>query len=644
MAKHTQPDLVLGTAGHIDHGKSSLIMALTGTDPDRLAEEKSRGITIELGFAQLILPDGRTMGVVDVPGHERFVRQMIAGSTGIDVALLVIAADDGVMPQTQEHVAVLQTLGITSCVVALTKIDLVDDDWVEFMTGEVRTYLQQTSYADAPIIPVSSKTGSGLDDLRNAIQAACAATARTKQGTTLRLPIDRVFTIKGAGTVVTGTLWSGTARIDDPVEILPQGIICRIRSVQEHGEPVDYAQAGNRVALNLNGVKTDEVRPGDFLATPHTLQATDRFDARLTYLDTAKTGKPLKTGSRMHIAHGTRESLGRVLFCDDIDALAPGQSAFAQVRLEEPLPVSYGDRFIIRTYSPMMVAGGGTVLLAHPRRRTTLSADEHILLQALDDHEDQTAVEAALRLQHLPVQASALAESLGMNAPQMSAHLDAAVQAKHALRLGTASDAYYTTQTARQRLVASIDRTLVDFHTEHPDATGMSKDALRQAIDARCTPACFDVVLAEASSANVALVVGGEVGHPRASGAARKAEEEAANTLLAALQSAGMAPPTVSALAEQAGIPLPTARKALAVLEHTGAVCRVSSELYFDAQQVEACKRAIAEHLNAEGDGTAASLRDVVGASRKYALPLLEYFDSIGFTTRKGDVRILKSR
>ncbi|MBQ9067814.1 MAG: selenocysteine-specific translation elongation factor, partial [Eggerthellaceae bacterium] len=367
MSENMQPNLVLGTAGHIDHGKSSLVMALTGTDPDRLSEEKKRGITIELGFARLDLGDGRSMGVVDVPGHEKFVRQMIAGATGIDVALLVIAADDGIMPQTLEHIAVLQTLGVPTCVVALTKIDLVDADWAALAEEEVRAFLSNTSYANAPIVPVSSRTGEGVEEVRAALAEASKHATALHRSSALRQPVDRVFTIKGAGTVITGTLWSGTAHVGDSVEILPSRRTSRIRSIQMHDQPVEEAPAGNRVALNLVDVKTDEVSPGDFLATPGLIEPTIAFDAQFTYLDTAKSGKLLESGVRMHVAHGTKEVLGRVLFANGQESLEPGQSAFAQIRLEEELPVSLGDRFIVRTYSPVVVAGGGQVLMAHPR-------------------------------------------------------------------------------------------------------------------------------------------------------------------------------------------------------------------------------------------------------------------------------------
>ncbi|MBO4364770.1 MAG: selenocysteine-specific translation elongation factor, partial [Eggerthellaceae bacterium] len=325
------PNLALGTAGHIDHGKSALVMALTGTDPDRLEEEKRRGITIELGFVELELPDGRKMTVVDVPGHERFVRQMIIGAAGIDVALLVIAADDGVMPQTTEHVAVLQTLGIKSCVVALTKIDMVDPEWVDLVEEEVRAFLSNTPFANARIVRCSSRTGEGVEDVRQAIAAAVDDAPKVHQSLAFRQPVHRVFSVKGAGTVITGVVWSGSIKQDDVVEVLPSGKRGRVRGVQVYGRKVKEAVAGNCVAVNLNDVKADDVSPGDFIATPGVIQPTDRFDCHFTYMDTSGTGKPLVSGVQMHIAHGAKEVLGRVLFADGQAQLGPGQSCYAQV-------------------------------------------------------------------------------------------------------------------------------------------------------------------------------------------------------------------------------------------------------------------------------------------------------------------------
>ena len=293
-------DFILGTAGHIDHGKSSLVRALTGTDPDRLAEEKERGITITLGFAQLTLPSGRRVGVVDVPGHERFVRQMVAGATGMDVALLVIAADDGVMPQTVEHMAVLELLGVRSCVVALTKADLVDEDWLLFMEDEVTGALEGTPFEGAPVIPCSSTTGAGLEELKAALDECLRGAERTKPSGAVRYPVDRVFSVKGFGTVTTGTLWSGSVHVGDELEVLPRGLRAKVRSIQVHGQDKDAAQAGNRVAICLAGLSTDDVRPGDFIAAPGSLQVTDRFDAQLSYSDLFGSGKVLESGHEVY--------------------------------------------------------------------------------------------------------------------------------------------------------------------------------------------------------------------------------------------------------------------------------------------------------------------------------------------------------
>ncbi len=639
-AKSGKPDLILGTAGHIDHGKSSLIMALTGTDPDWLQEEKKRGITIQLGFAQLELPDGRTMGVVDVPGHEKFIRQMIAGSTGIDVALLTVAADDGIMPQTIEHIAVLQTLAVPACVVALTKTDLVDTEWVGFMQEEIRTYLSNTAYADAAIVAVSSRTGAGLTELKQAIQDACTGVSHLNRGNTLRLPVDRSFSVKGSGTVVTGTLWSGTAHVDDVVQVFPSGITCRIRAVQEHGESLDAARAGNRVALNLNGVSTNQVRPGDFIAAEATLHPSDHFDVYLTYMDTANSGKSIESGSRMHVAHGTREALGRVLLFNGAPALAPGQSAYAQIRMEEPLPVSFGDRFVLRTYSPVQVVGGGQIVLAHPRRRTTPNDTEMQLLEALRAGDSQTAVERALALEAEPVTLDELTEAIGLQKHDVTDCLSKAVAAKHAITIGSAP--YYTTQPTRQKLIAQIGRALIDFHAKNPDATGISKEALRRICCKRATPACFDALLDEAVRAGQAVVNGGEVGHPSAHGAAKQAEAQAASAILAVLKDTGSAPPLVSDLAKQVGVSTSVARKALATLDADGKACRITSELFFDRAVIDRCKESLGAHLSKGADGTVATLKGVLGMSRKYAVPVLEHFDGLGFTERDGDNRVLK--
>ena len=635
-------DLILGTAGHIDHGKSALVLALTGTDPDRLAEEKQRGITIKLGFAQLELPNGRTMGVVDVPGHERFVRQMIAGATGIDVALLVIAADDGIMPQTVEHLAVLQTLGIRACVVALTKADLVDDDWIDFVKDEIGGFLASTPYAGSPIIAVSSKTGSGLDELKIAIQDVVGKTDRTARGSTPRLPIDRVFTIKGAGTVVTGTLWGGVVRPGDELQALPTGKTYRVRSVQVHNKAVDAAQAGNRVALNLVDASKEDISAGDFLCAPGSVQQTDRFDCMFTYIDTAKRNKPLETGVRMHVAHGTREVVGRVLFCDGLEKLMPGDSSYAQIRLEEELPVRSGDRFVVRTYSPIQVAGGGQVLLAHPRRRTNLNGAMRELLDALRDGDVMRGVHLAVQANTHPVTVDQLAMLIGEDDTAIEEALDTDVEGSKVMCFGKdGSGRYFTTPPIMRKLGSAVDRALINFHSENPAEAGMPKEALRRKCFPNMSTACFDALVDELAADNAIVSRGGIVGHPSAQGSAQQALDNAADALAALLAEQAMAPDTLPYLAEKAGLSKQMAGKAAGELVKSGRAYRVSNDLLFDARAVAHAKAAIAAHLSAGKPGTAAALKDVMGTSRKYAMPLLEKFDADGFTKRVGDERIL---
>jgi selenocysteine-specific elongation factor len=631
------PSLVLGTAGHIDHGKSTLVKALTGTDPDRLAEEKERGITIELGFAQLSLPSGRTMGVVDVPGHERFVRQMVAGATGIDVVLLVVAADDGIMPQTREHLAIIDLLGIPRGVVAITKADLADPEWLELVAEEVRALLVGTSIDGAPVVPVSARTGAGLPELLVTLDEVAAEAEARQSNLPLRLPVDRVFTIAGAGTVVTGTLWSGSAKRDDPVELMPSGRRGRIRSVQMHGAAAEKAVAGNRVALNIAGLDTDEIDRGDIVAEPGTLTVTDRFDARLTYL--ASEDKPLESGTRVHVHHGTREVLGRVLLMD-AERLAPGASGLAQLRLEEPLSPRYDDRFIIRSYSPMWTIGGGVVLDVLPPRRTTLRAHERELLEALVAHDLSGAALGLLASRALPMTSAQVASAIGVPRAQVADDLNRATLE----RLKVAGETYFVTPEAEQALLNTIETELLVFHDANPSATGIGIPALRDRVDRRLEQKVFDALLAIAAERGGVVLAGGEVRHPKAASTALAAEGEAAQKLSSLLAAQGLSPKSTAELAADARVDAGLARKVLGRLTTEGTVVRLGPDLHFDAAAVTRARDQIVGYLREHGEIYVADARDVTGSSRKYIVPLLEYFDAQGVTKREGDFRTLGKR
>ncbi|NPD30607.1 selenocysteine-specific translation elongation factor [Eggerthellaceae bacterium zg-1084] len=634
------PARILGTAGHIDHGKSSLIRALTGTDPDRLAEEKSRGITIELGFAQLQLPDGSALGVIDVPGHERFVRQMIAGATGVDLALLCIAADDGVMPQTREHVAVLELLGIRTCVVALTKCDRVDAEWRELMIGEVRAFLRTTSFAQAAIVPTSTRTEEGLDDLRRALAEAAARCEATHARSGARMPVDRVFTIKGAGTVVTGTLWSGAVAVDDELEVLPTLRRARVRSVQIHDQPASEAQAGNRTALNLSGLSTDDIRPGDFLATPGSIEPTDRFDAWFTFLSPIRERKPLKSGARVRIAHGTRETFGRLLLMDEQPSISAHESAYAQIRLEEPLPVSAQDRFIVRSYSPVAVIGGGVVLAAHPRRRTSPTGADRELLDALRAGDADAALADAVRMQAAPFTAADLARATGIQPTAAGASLRDMAGRGELTALG--STGAYCARPVLQRALGAIDAALLKFHAANPHERGVHAADLLARTKLKMSPEAFDAVVALAVSEGKVHAEAGTLSHPKAGAGARAAEEQLGQRMLQVLEAAGSTPPALAELFREAQAgDQSLAYRVVNALEHEGRIVRAGKELAFSAAAFAALEQAVRDHLAQHGRATVAELKDAMGVSRKYAVPLVEALDERRVTRREGDVRVL---
>ncbi|HSK46829.1 MAG TPA: selenocysteine-specific translation elongation factor [Coriobacteriia bacterium] len=630
--------LVLGTAGHIDHGKSSLIKALTGTDPDRLKEEKERGITIELGFARLALPSGRTMGVVDVPGHEKFVRQMVAGATGVDVVLLVVAADDGVMPQTREHLAIVDLLGIDRGVVALTKADLVDEDWLELVRADIEALLRGTGIEGAPIVPVSSKTGAGLPDLLEALDSLATETPSRQANLPMRLPVDRVFTISGAGTVVTGTMWSGTASKDDPIEVLPGGLTGRVRGVQVHGVGVDKAHAGQRVAMNVAGVERDEIDRGDIIAAPGTLTVTDRFDARFTFLGIPGDERPFQSGTRVHVHHGTREVLGRVLLME-ADSLQPGQSALAQVRLEDSLAPRYEDRFIVRSYSPVYTIGGGVVLDALPPRRTTLKPHERELLDALVAHDLSSASVGLLAARGLPMTSAQVAAALGVPRPQVADELNRAKLE----RLKVGGETAFIAPEALEHLLAEIESELLAFHETEPKATGIATSALRTRVERRLTVKGFDAVLEEAVARGLVVSEKGQVRHPKAAVSALAAEQDAEDALVPLLDLQGLAPSGVVDLATQAGVDATIARRVLARLANEGKVTRLSGDMYFSNGAIEGARERLTDYLSARPQGASTpDLKEPLGVSRKYAVPLLEYFDAQGMTKREGDLRVLR--
>jgi selenocysteine-specific elongation factor len=627
--------LVLGTAGHIDHGKTQLIKALTGVDTDRLAEERRRGISIVLGFAELTLPSGRTMGVVDVPGHERFVKNMVAGATGIDVVLLVVAADDGVMPQTREHLAIIDLLGIRNGVVAITKADLADTDWIDLVKDDITQSIEETSLAGAPIVVVSSKTGQGIDELTAALDAAADRPAAHRQELPLRLPVDRVFTMSGAGTVVTGTLWSGTVAPDDPVELAPGGKPARVRGVQVHSKKVDVAVAGQRVAVNLAGIDKADVERGQVVAAPASLPTTYMVDAHFRLLSTARE---LKNRAPVHVHHGTAETPGRVVLLDR-EKLSPGDACFVQLRLEHPIAPRYEDPFIVRSFSPVETIGGGRVLDAVPRKHAHLDEAELRRLEALRARDVDTVLEALFAVSPRPMTPAELAARTQIERESVDAAL---ARLKDLATVQAGGQRYLIPGSAKAALMDKVEEVLSRHHKEDPTSTGIDKQALRDRILRGAAPKLWDALLAEAASTGRVQLAGNLVRHPEAAVSALEAEGDAREKLAAYFADAGITPEDVKNLPAATGLDATVVRKVLPKMLAAGDLVRVTPEMYFAAGTVEEVKARLTEYLQKNGEITASAFRDLIGAARKQAVPLLEFFDARGLTVRDGDVRRLK--
>jgi selenocysteine-specific elongation factor len=619
--------VVVGTAGHIDHGKTALVKALTGVDTDRWAEEQRRGITIDLGFAPLPLDPETQVGIVDVPGHEGFVRNMLAGATGIDAALLVIAADEGIMPQTEEHLAIVELLRVRRGIPVFTKGDLVDDEWVRLLAAEVTERLRLSPVRwEAPVV-TSARTGVGLPELRAAIGRVARDVADRADRDLFRLPVDRVFTLKGAGTVVTGSTWSGTVAEGDTVRLLPLDREARIRSIEAHGSAVPKAVPGRRTALALAGVEHQELARGHVVVTGDGWRTTRRVDAAVEMLATAPKALTARTRVRVHL--GTAEVLARVTPAEPV---APGSRGVVRLALEEPIVARGGDRFVIRSYSPVTTIGGGTVIDPYPpeaprrlrQRRLTLDADPGTLLAAWVREARLPGLatgDLPVRLGILPERVPVVVNDAGKSVLIAGDRLvSRAAAAKEAERLASVLEAH---------------------HASHPLDAGMSLQALRAGVGDGVTvsDAICDQVLDLAVRKGILEVEGSLARRPgwRAVVAARADGD--AGRISACLAAAEWRIPTVSELeGEFKGMPV---RALLAHLLRGGGVAQVDQERFASPEALARFQRALEEVIREVGPVTPAILRDRLGLTRKYLIPLLEWADRRGVTRREGDTRVL---
>lgn len=626
--------VVIGTAGHVDHGKTTLVQRLTGVNTDRLKEERERGLTIELGFAPFQLPSGRRAAIVDVPGHERFIHHMLAGAAGIDLVLLVVAADEGVMPQTIEHLDILTLLQVERGIIVLNKIDLVEPEWRELVADEIREKVKGTVLEAAPIVPVSAATGEGVDRLVALIDEMTAGEYRAKS-TVLRLPIDRVFAIQGHGTVVTGTLWGGRLHPGDAVVLLPSGKTARVRQVQVHGRPVEEAEAGQRTALNLGGVDREEIVRGEVVAAPGELVPTRLVDVRLSVLARAPRGIVHRDQVRFHA--GTSEVLARVrlLDRDEIDA---GESAWAQLHLAEPVVVVRGDLFVVRSASPARTLGGGRIIDTRPPRHRRMRATTIVDLAREERGEPADLVALALeRSGGRPLTTETIARQTLLSRGQAHSELEKACRAGSAVAL---RDEHYLEAKAFAALSAAAEEALGEFHRRFPLRPGMPKEELRSRVAPRWDAREFGLLLeAWAGQGKVKL----EQQEVRLAGhdpTASAEQERRLRKLAEAVAGGGLTPPTLSELQQRFGLTPVAAEELAARLVKEGQVVKVSEELYFSPEALTRVREVLRDHFAAEKTLEASVFKDKLGLTRKFAIPLLEYCDRLRWTRRVADVRI----
>ena len=622
----------IGTAGHVDHGKSTLITALTGIDPDRLREEKERGLTIDLGFAWLQLPSGREVSIVDVPGHERFVRNMLAGVGGIDAALVVIAADEAVMPQTREHVAILDLLGIKRAVVALTKRDLVEDEWLALVREEIAEELAGTVVERAPVVPVASPTGEGLDLLRGQLDRLLDTTPPKRDLGRPRLPVDRVFTLSGFGTVVTGTLLDGAIELGQELEILPGGRKTRARGLQSHKTKIEQVLPGRRVAINLGGVSTEDLARGAVVATPGWLRATRRLDLRLRLLPDAP--RPLRNAAVVSLHTGTTEVVAKVTLLEQ-DRLLPGAEGWAQLHLHAPLAVVKGDLCIIRQLSPALTLGGGEIVDAHPARRHRRR--QPAVVQALDvlARGDPDALLLQMLALKEPLAPEALLRLSGLDQDTAAQALTRLRQSQQVIELGPTLMSAAGWQDRRERLLGLVQ----SYHVRHPLRPGMSKEELRSR--GRLEPRQFGASLARLVDEDALVEQGAGVRGADHEVRLSAPQQATADAFVARLDRSPLAPPGLTELRAHLDDLSDELVEALAA---QGGIVRLTDDLCFTPAAYGEMKGMVVSHLQEHGTITVAAVRDRFQTSRRYALALLEYLDRVHVTRRIGDERVLVAR
>ncbi len=632
-------EIILGTAGHIDHGKTSLIRRVTGVNTDRLKEEQQRGITIELGFASLALPDGTQVGIVDVPGHEKFVKNMVAGASGIDLVAMIIAADEGVMPQTVEHLEICSLLGIRHGLVVLTKTDMVDEEWLELVQEDIAESLEGTFLESSPTVAVSSATGEGIDDFIQALGDVAALVPERSAINLFRLPVDRVFTMRGFGTVITGTLTSGQVRVGETIMIYPSRMTSKVRGLQVHNSGVEEARHGMRTAINFQGLDKTAVQRGDVISTPDALVPSFMVDVTLHYLKSNK--KPIKNRTRVRFHSGTSEVLGNLILLE-ADELAPGDTATAQMRLDSPVTLVRDDRFVLRSYSPVRTIAGGRVLDPAPTKHKRLRPDVIAGVRALLD-----ADPAAIISHHV-----AGAAYRGVSFSELKIVANLSDKPLNTVLQGLLTDRtiiqtdkenrIFIHQDTFEKLKSEIRTRLESYHRNHPLKAGMSKEEIKSKLPPVLSPKLFNMVLQ--GMAKEGDIVQEErtvrsASHAVSLGIDQEAVKE---KILAAYRQGGLRPPYFKELQRELDLDGVRSRDVLTLLVEEGKLIKAKEDLFFDAGAIGELKGRLVAYFAETPDLSAADFKEMTGLSRKYLIPLLEYFDAQNVTIRVGDVRKLR--
>jgi len=626
---------IIGTAGHVDHGKTQLIKALTGEDTDRLKEEKERGISIELGFASLALPSGAKAGVVDVPGHEKFVRQMLAGIGGIDLVLLVIAADEGVMPQTREHLEIIDLLQIKQGLVVLSKVDLMDQEWRDLVKLEIEEALQGSVLAGSEIVEVSALSGEGLERLAEVLDEELAKLPPRKVFGPCRMPIDRVFSIAGFGTVVTGTVFQGSIKVGQAVSVEPGGLESRIRSIQVHGAKVDSAYAGQRAAVNLPDLEVADIPKGANVLSPNYLFPVQTLDLSLRYL--ASSGSPLLQRQRVRFHIGTKEVFGRVHLLDR-EEVEPGTPIYAQILLEEPVIAARGDKFVIRRYSPAHTIGGGIVLDCGQRKYKRYNSAVLDQLAIKEKGTPEELVYARLQVASQPLQEEEIVKGTGLGAGETGATLVALGDKVCQVRVEEGQN-YWFGELSHLQWGAEVNKSLLDFHRNYAFRPGLSKEEIKSKFFSGWNGKLFSAFLGFLQQHGEIVVSENFVSLPDFVPGPPTQLVEAVNAIVEEYEKSEMAPPDWETTAASLRIKNPLAEEVLQFLLRKGKLVKVAPNLYFSFLAVDRAEKALSKLLTEQAEFSPAEARERLNTSRKYLIPLLEYFDRKKLTRRVNEKR-----